>query len=633
MNRTLGVCYYPEHWPEERWETDAAQMVANGLTWVRIGEFAWSLMEPTPGTYDWGWLDRAIDVLGKAGLKVVLGTPSATPPRWMIDKHPDMLAVDANNQTRKFGSRRHYDFSHLGFRAEAVRIARLMAERYGKNPYIAAWQIDNEYDCHDTTLSYSEAAKKGFQDWLAQRYQSTDALNRAWGNVFWSMQYDTFDQIELPNLTVTEPNHPHQLAFRRYSSDQVVAFNKAQVDVIRPHTDAPLIHNYMGRITTFDHWKVGADLDIASWDSYPIGFLSDRIEGTPKEKQTYLRQGHPDNQAFHHDLYRAVGRGRMWVMEQQPGPVNWAPYNPAPLPGMARLWAWEAFAHGAETVCYFRWRQAPFAQEQMHAALLRPDAEPAPALAEAAQVAEEIAQLPDVGTAASPVALVFDYESAWAWDVQPQGADFDMFRLAFAAYRGLRRAGLSVDIIHPETADLSAYKLVLAPGLMTLSDPFRAALDTFDGIALIGPRTDTKTDELAIPTPLGPNLPNTDVSVVMAESLPPSDAIKLQNGGKFLHWFDHLEGDADVYLSTKAGQPAIMGSDNVRYLAGWPSDDTFDQIIGNLCDTLEIATFDLPKGLRIRDTATHRFVFNYAPKARKWGDVIIPAAGVHWEEI
>ena len=633
MNRTLGVCYYPEHWPEERWETDAAQMVANGLTWVRIGEFAWSLMEPTPGTYDWGWLDRAIDVLGKAGLKVVLGTPSATPPRWMIDKHPDMLAVDANNQTRKFGSRRHYDFSHLGFRAEAVRIARLMAERYGNNPYIAAWQIDNEYDCHDTTLSYSEAAKKGFQDWLAQRYQSTDALNRAWGNVFWSMQYDTFDQIELPNLTVTEPNHPHQLAFRRYSSDQVVAFNKAQVDVIRPHTDAPLIHNYMGRITTFDHWKVGADLDIASWDSYPIGFLSDRIEGTPKEKQTYLRQGHPDNQAFHHDLYRAVGRGRMWVMEQQPGPVNWAPYNPAPLPGMARLWAWEAFAHGAETVCYFRWRQAPFAQEQMHAALLRPDAEPAPALAEAAQVADEIAQLPEVGTAASPVALVFDYESAWAWDVQPQGADFDMFRLAFAAYRGLRRAGLSVDIIHPETADLSAYKLVLAPGLMTLSDPFRAALDKFEGIALIGPRTDTKTDELAIPTPLGPNLPNTDVSVVMAESLPPSDAIKLQNGGKFLHWFDHLEGDADVYLSTKAGQPAIMGSDNVRYLAGWPSDDTFDQIIGNLCDTLDIATFDLPKGLRIRDTATHRFVFNYAPKARKWGDVIIPAAGVHWEEI
>jgi len=132
MKRTLGVCYYPEHWPEDRWETDAAQMVANGLSWVRIGEFAWSLMEPTPGTFDWAWLDRAIDVLGKAGLKVILGTPTATPPRWMIDKLPDMLPVDANGATRKFGSRRHYDFSHLGFREEARRIARLMAERYGR---------------------------------------------------------------------------------------------------------------------------------------------------------------------------------------------------------------------------------------------------------------------------------------------------------------------------------------------------------------------------------------------------------------------------------------------------------------------------------------------------------------------
>ena len=245
MKRTLGVCYYPEHWPEDLWEQDAADMVAAGLTWVRIGEFAWARMEAEAGVLTWDWLDRAIAILGAAGLKVVLGTPTATPPRWMVDKHPDMLAVDAHGQTRKFGSRRHYDFSHMGYREESRRIAQLMAERYGKNLHVAAWQIDNEYDCHDTTLSYSDAAKRGFQDWLAQKYQSTAALNRAWGNVFWSMDYDTFDQIELPNLTVTEPNHPHQLAFRRYSSDQVIAYNKVQADAIRAQTDAPLIHNYM----------------------------------------------------------------------------------------------------------------------------------------------------------------------------------------------------------------------------------------------------------------------------------------------------------------------------------------------------------------------------------------------------
>ncbi|MEO0931536.1 MAG: beta-galactosidase, partial [Pseudomonadota bacterium] len=563
MKRTLGVCYYPEHWPEDQWAEDAARMVETGLTWVRIGEFGWSRMEPSPGTFTWDWLDRAIDVLGNAGLKIILGTPTATPPRWMLDKCPDMLAVDAQGHPRKFGSRRHYDFSHLGYREECRRIARLMGERYGKNPHIAAWQIDNEYDCHDTTLSYSDAARKGFQDWLAQKYQSTGALNRAWGNVFWSMEYDTFDQIDLPNLTVTEPNPSHVLAFRRYSSDQVVAFNKVQADELRKHTDAALIHNYMGRITSFDHWKVGADLDIASWDSYPIGFLSDRLEGTPEEKRKFLRQGHPDMQAFHHDLYRAVGKGRLWVMEQQPGPVNWAPYNPAPLPGMARLWAWEAFAHGAETVCYFRWRQAPFAQEQMHAGLLRPDSAPAPALAEARQVADEIAAMPEVGTAQAEAALIFDYESAWGWDAQPQGADFEMFRLAFATYRTLRRAGLNIDILPPDVSDLSPYKLVLAPGIMTLSDPLRAALAGFDGIALIGPRADTKTDELSIPVPMGPNLPDTDVTIALTESMPPDDAIPLADGGRFLHWFEHLVGRANVHMHTINGQPAIMGGDHI----------------------------------------------------------------------
>jgi beta-galactosidase len=642
MKRTLGVCYYPEHWDEAIWAEDAARMAETGITWVRIGEFAWSRMEPQPGRMEWDWLDRAIDTLGRHGLKVVLGTPTATPPRWMVDKHPDMLAVDAEGRPRKFGSRRHYCFSHKGYREESRRITRAMAERYGRNPHVAAWQTDNEYACHDTVLSYSEAARHGFRDWLAQRYQSVQALNRAWGNVFWSMDYDSFDQIDLPNLTVTEPNHPHQLAFRRYSSDMVVEFNRIQTDEIRKHSEAPIAHNYMGRVTDFDHFKVGADLDIASWDSYPIGFLSDRIEGDPAFKLRFLRQGHPDNQAFHHDLYRAVGAmrdggspsaGRWWVMEQQPGPVNWAPWNPAPLPGMCRLWAWEAFAHGAECVSYFRWRQAPFAQEQMHAGLLRPDSQPAPALGEAAQVARELAEMPDVGTAKAEVALVFDYDSAWAWAVQPQGQDFDFWRLAFAAYRACRRAGLSVDILHPETADLSAYKLVLVPGIMHLTDALRQALTTYDGVALLGPRTDTKTDELSIPVPLGPALPDMGVTIALAESLPPGAKIKLQDGGRFLHWFEHLEGEGQIHLETRDGRPALMGNGSLRYLAGWPDDDTFDRILGVHCDIAGIATLRLPEGLRVRDTATHRFVFNYAPEPQVWNGTEIPAAGVHWEPL
>ena len=174
---------------------------------------------------------------------------------------------------------------------------------------------------------------------------------------------------------------------------------------------------------------------------------------------------------------------------------------------------------------------------------------------------------------------------------------------------------------------------MLAPGLMKISDPLRKALARFDGIALIGPRSDTKTDELSIPSPLGPDLPDTDLSVVLTESIPPDAKIKLQGGGRFRHWFEHLEGTAPVHLSTKSGQPAIMGGDHLRYLAGWPDDATFDAIIGGLCDTLDLPSYTLPEGLRIRDTATHRFVFNYAPTAQAWGDVIVPAAGVHWETL
>ncbi len=271
MKRTLGVCYYPEHWPEAQWAEDAARMAELGLTWVRIGEFAWGRIEPEPGRYDWAWLDRAIDVLGEAGLKVVLGTPTATPPRWMLARHPDMLALDAQGRPRGFGSRRHYCFSHRGYRDDCARIVTALAKRYGPNAHVAAWQTDNEYACHDTVLSYSDAALHAFRDWLAQKYQSPDALNRAWGNVFWSMDYASFDDIGLPNLTVTEPNPAHVMAFRRFASDEVVSFNRLQTEIIRRHTDAPIAHNYMGRITEFDHFATGADLDIASWDSYPAG--------------------------------------------------------------------------------------------------------------------------------------------------------------------------------------------------------------------------------------------------------------------------------------------------------------------------------------------------------------------------
>lgn len=606
----IGVCYYPEHWPERQWATDAKSMVDAGLSIVRLGEFAWSRLENTPDHLTWDWLDSAVGTLRAEGLDIVLGTPTATPPRWMLERYPDMLAHDAQGRPRGFGSRRHYCFSHLAYRAEAARIAGLMARRYGKQPGIIGWQIDNEYGCHDTTLSYSPAALEGFRAWLSAKYQDIGALNTAWGNVFWSMEYRSFEDVGLPHLTVTEPNPAHSLDFWRYTSEQVVAFNRAQAEAIRLSSDAPLIHNYMGKITDFDHFAVGADLDIAAWDSYPLGFLEDRVTTDDAQRNAFARAGDPDFQAFHHDLYRSVGRGRWWVMEQQPGPVNWAPHNPAPHPGMVRLWGAEALAHGAEAVCYFRWRQAPFAQEQMHAGLLRPDSAPAPGLAEARMLASELSHFE--GSQSSPVALVFDYESDWATRIEAQGVDFDYFDLVFDHYRSLRRLGLSVDIIPADTADLSPWRMVVLPGLMIWNDQLRTALAQYSGVLIAGPSLGRKTADFRIPLPLPPNIPGLDLTVSQVESLRPGLSVELEDGGSVTCWREYVEGGAPAIEYYTDGHAAVVGTDTCFYLTGWGDIAARHRWFERAARVAGLAPLALPDGLRIRDFGNSRFILNYS---------------------
>ncbi len=603
-------------------------MVDLGLTWVRIGEFAWSRLEPEPGHYDWDWMDRAFDVLSGAGLKIVLGTPTATPPRWMLDRYPDMLAVDAEGRKRKFGSRRHYCFSHEGYRAEAIRITAAMADRYGRHAGLGAWQTDNEYGCHDTVLSYSAVAEAAFRDWLAQRYQSVDALNRAWGNVFWSMEYRTFDEIDLPNLTVTEPSPSHVMDFRRFSSDQVARFNLGQVEAIRARSNAPISHNYMGRTLEFDHFDLGRQMEIATWDSYPLGFLEDRLEAPDAHKRRYAHQGDPDFQAFHHDLYRAVGHGRWWVMEQQPGPVNWAPHNPAPLPGMVRFWTWEAFAHGAECVSYFRWRQAPFAQEQYHAGLLRPDSAEAPAFQEVAAVAEELATAPDVEAVQAPVALVFDYASAWAWTTQPQGAGCDYFRLVFDVYRGLRKLGLSVDILPASADDFAGYALIVVPGLVSLPAGLLDAANQSGAEVILGPRSGAKTPALSIPVPLPPAIEGLDVTVARVETLREDMPEPLEGGGNTMLWREDLEGTAEVLDRDLKGRPVTMKTGRLTYLGAWLDEDALRRVLLRACTDAGVSTTDLPPDIRLRQSGETRFVFNYGPDPVEFEGRLIPPAGV-----
>ncbi|MEB3414440.1 beta-galactosidase [Alteriqipengyuania sp. WL0013] len=612
----LGTCYFPEHWPRERWAQDAAMMAEIGIDRVRLGEFAWSRIEPEPGSFDWEWLDEAIEVLAAAGHKLILCTPTATPPKWLVDRMPDMVALDREGRPRGFGSRRHYCFSHDGYAAEAARIARVVAERYGRHDAVVGWQTDNEYGCHDTVQSFSAAAREGFRRWLAGRYDSIGALNEAWGNVFWSMEYRDFAEIELPNLTVTEANPAHWLAFRRYSSDRVIDFNRTQSQILRecsPGRD--IMHNAMGFYTGYDHHDLGRDLDVMGWDSYPLGFL-EMFRFSDTEKRQFARSGHPDIAAFHHDLYRGTTNGGRWnVLEQQPGPVNWARHNPAPAPGMVRLWTLEAMAHGAEMVSYFRWRQFPKAQEQMHAGILRTDASPAPAHGEVAQSAQDIAAIGTLGEAPKHAALVFAYDAEWVTQIQPQGEGCSALWAAFRSYEALRRLGLNVDIVSP-AADVALYPLVVIPCLPILPDGFAQRLAQLDGQLVIGPRTGTRDPDFAIPDaqPLADLLGG---EILLSETLGRGIAHE-GDGWAVTRWLDHFEGEADAELVAEDGTVACWRHGNTRLCTGWPEGALISEILTRAALDAGLPTVPMPAHRRRRDCGHTVFTFDYSDGSVTW---------------
>ncbi|WP_425148299.1 beta-galactosidase [Deinococcus sp.] len=627
---TLAVCDYPEHVPQGRWADYARQQKALGLSYVRIAEFAWSRMEPRPGEFEWDWLDEAMAAYEAAGLKVVLCTPTATPPAWLIRAHPEILPYDEQGRVREFGSRRHYDFASPIYRQHSRRITRELAERYGQHPAVAGWQTDNEFGCHDTARSYGGASAAAFPGWLEARYGNLEALNEAWGNVFWSMDYDAWQQIKPPNLLVTEVNPSHLLDFYRFSSDNVRDFQAEQVAVLRELSPGRFVtHNFMIFETGFDHYDVAAGLDCVSWDNYPTGML-EFFSGWMDEdfKLRYARTGHPDLIAFNHDLYRGMLRPRskaaatltphsqpldsqpptpgFWVMEQQCGQVNWAPFNPLPAAGAVQLWTAQAWAHGADTVSYFRWRAATIAQEVMHSGLLRHDETPDRGYAELETLNLEAMPL---GGVPARVALLHDYESLWLYDAQKQSATQSYWAQTFGYYRALRELGQDIDILHPD-ADLSGYALIVAPAL-TLMTPERAAhLEAAAQTSrlVFGPRSAYRTASGRTPEDgqpgvlaglLGAKLMNFD-------SLRPGLTVRVEGPDHACDvsgWAEsyRLQGAEAVYRyldGPQEGQAAVIRRQNVTVI-GAHSQELLLALLASELRAAGLETERLPEGVRV----------------------------------
>ena len=637
-----GVCYFPEHWPSEEWERDVAAMADAGLEYVRMAEFSWGVLEPERGEFDFGWLDEAIELVGDHGMEAVLCTPTATPPKWLVDERPSIRQEEPDGTVRQHGSRRHYCFNSTAYREETARIVDRVTERYADSPHVAGWQTDNEFGCHRTVRCYCDDCAEAFRTWLADRYGDVDRLNEAWGNAFWSQQYGSFEEVDPPGPTPAEHHPSRLLAYARFASDSVVEYNRLQADLIREADPSWFVtHNFMGRFPTLNAYDVSADLDRVAWDSYPTGFVQDRYDGEASPDQ--LRAGDPDQVGMDHDLYRSALDRPFWVMEQQPGDVNWPPHCPQPGEGAMRLWAHHAAAHGADAVLYFRWQRCLEGQEQYHAGLRKADGSPDRGYADAARASEEFAALDGADHVDAPVAVVFDYDSLWALDAQPHAPEFDYWALQEAFYGAVRGRGVQVDVV-PPSADLSGYAAVVAPALHLVTEDLGDRLTDYvagGGEVLFGPRTGVKDAENKLRPASQPG-PLTDLvgaAVDQHESLPRrlETAVRRADGptddgsgaddgaapsASFRTWAEWLDPDAaEVRYAYEVdgpadGRPAIVanavGDGRVTYCGVWPDPDLADALASALLDRAGIRYADrLPDGVRVGYRGGRTWVTNF----------------------
>ena len=460
MKSFFGVDYYPEHWPRERWADDARLMRDMGITVVRMGEFAWVKFEPERGAFDFAWMDDAIHLLAGYGIRTILGTPTATPPAWMIQEHPEYLPVDSHGVRRGFGGRHHDCQSNKGYRDEVKRIVTAMAKHYGGHPSVIGWQVDNELGNSHDDLCFCDSCTAAFRAWLIQKYGTISRLNEAWGTVFWGQTYTAFDEVPAPRITPNTHSPSLLLDWKRFCSDLIVDFQQEQINILRKHCPGHIItHNFMGFAPKVDEYDLAAPLDVVSNDQYPTGYF------------------HPDDiqwveQPAALDLIRGAKQRNFWMMELQSGASGWEVLGETPRPGQLTLWAANAVAHGADSIVWFRWRTCCFGPEQYWHGILPHNGQPGRRYRELQKTIRLLKPvLEDVNDVYTPseAAILFDFDAWWAFSIQPNHRDLAYQRMACGWYEGFYQQNIPIDIVSTK-ADWTSYKLLVVPLLYLCDD-------------------------------------------------------------------------------------------------------------------------------------------------------------------
>jgi beta-galactosidase len=580
----FGCDYNPEQWTPEVWDEDIALMREIGVDLVAINIFGWAHIEPRAGEYDFSRLDDIIARLHAGGIRVNLGTGTASPPAWLTTAHPEILPMVEDGTRRYPGGRQAFCPSSAIFRTAALALVEQMARRYGDHPAVELWHVSNELGCHNA-LCYCDESAAAFRLWLRERYQDIDALNAAWGTSFWSQTYREWSEILPPRATLSLRNPGQTLDFHRFSSDQLIDYYRAEAEVIRPLSPRPITTNFMvtTHIENLDYWSWADDMDIVANDHY----LDHRLADPTSEL------------AFNADLTRGLAQGSPWLlMEHSTGAVNWQPLNLPKGDGELLRNSLTHVARGADGICFFQWRASVQGSEKFHSAMLPHAGTDTAVWREVSELGATLGRLSEVtgSRVEAHAAIVFSWESWWATDADARPShSIGYLDQMHAAYKALHDLGITVDIVRPGS-DLDGYRLVVVPGLHLVRTEEAAVITDWisaGGTALVTFYSGTVDEQDRIFTG-GYTGPFRDALGVRIEEFAPVAAgavVRLSDGSDARLWSERGRATtADVVASFTGGaadgSPAITrnswGEGSAWYLATLPSADAYRDLMARI---------------------------------------------------
>ncbi len=642
QNMKIGTYYYPEQWPREQWERDFDTMQRMGLQIVHMGEFAWFDMEPEEGKINLDWLAECVEMAARRDMKVILCTPTAAPPIWLVEKYPEILPVDQYGRRKRFGGRRHYNPLAPAMIQAAKRIVTALADRFGQHPAIIGWQIDNEF-CGE--FDQSELTHQVFQSWLEEKYGTIEKLNAAWGNQFWTSYYTDFSQIHMPPERFSLGTNPHQrLDASRFWSWCFAQFAKVQAQILKPRVGNRFITtNFMPLCPDANPDDFAEDLTLYAWDAYPVGDVK------PTTDQTF-RMGDPALMSLVHDQMASY-TGRWCLMELQPGQINWNQMPVLVYPGAIRLWIWTALAHGAEFVTTYRFRQPRFNTEMFHHGLITLDGvTPSTGGREFQQTVSEVRRLDpaklagaaqpsgkshkkSVATPQAPdrpaIALYLDFQQLWYYQTLPQSRRWDYRSMLVNLYGAMLRLGVDARVIRPGQKIPSNVRLLVVPGVQMVSEAMinswreylaaggnllitcRTALMDMNGQFFEGP--------LAAPIAdlIGGSIDAYDCLPEGLAGQVEMDDVQYPWGvwGDLLYAEEETKILASYANQFYAGAAAVIqkkhGNSTVTYCGVFPEEEFADALMEKLARQIQLPIHPTPRRVYIARCGSYRICLNY----------------------